>query len=289
MTTAATQPHQTTATVTQPNHSQMQMYQPLAHTQNAQSMQPRQVQSAPAPMMNAYNLPPHGPGAHYQPMPHPSYHQLSHHQQLPPVPGGIGWEVSENQNNVLPDRHRVYSCTIYVGFWNDVHVDIEKLREEGGVFGPVLKIMPHPTKPPHKHAFVQFGSRAIAEAAKAGLRKRFNQLQFVQKVGWGRPPKLIKETFKFDTGIGEVLRVEAPHIAGMINKADHSGTANNGIHNNNRSYPNVNSNTTQQPLQAPYAQPVYGQQQYHQPQYAQTYRQQAPPPTYNQAPYNPQI
>merc|ERR1712154_370834 len=134
------------------------------------------------------------------------------HALHPSTTSGIGWELSDDQTHVLSDRYRVLSCTIYVGFWNDVHVDIEKLREEGGVFGPVLKIMPHPTKPPHKHAFVQFGSRRIAENAKSGLRKRFNQLQFVQKVGWGRPPKLVKESFKFDTGIGEILRSEAPHI-----------------------------------------------------------------------------
>lgn len=49
-----------------------------------------------------------------------------------------------------------------------------------------------------------------------GLRKKNqnNMLQFVQKVGWGRPPKLVKETFKFDSGVGEILKVDAPHIGG---------------------------------------------------------------------------
>lgn len=114
--------------------------------------------------------------------------------------------------NVLPDRYRVCSCTLYIGFWNDVHVDIEKLQAEGSGSGPVLKIMPHPTKPPHKHAFMQYASRSIAESAKAAMKKRLDRLQFVQKVGWGRPPKLIKESFKFDSGIGEILKVDAPHI-----------------------------------------------------------------------------
>eukprot|EP01084_Bolivina_argentea_P236794 398106_1 len=155
--------------------------------------------------------PPHGHpymfGSHSQALSQSDAQSHSQHHQY-----GIGWELSPDQLGTPPDRYRVLSCTIYVGFWNDVHVDIDKLRQEGNEFGPVLKIMPHPTKPPHKHAFVQFGSRVIAESAKSGLRKRFNHLQFVQKVGWGRPPKLVKESFKFDTGIGEILRSEAPHI-----------------------------------------------------------------------------
>ena len=64
---------------------------------------------------------------------------------------------------------------VAIGFWNDVHVDIEKLRAEGSDFGPVLRIMPHPTKAPHKHAFMQYSSRSIAENAKMALRKKLNQ------------------------------------------------------------------------------------------------------------------
>jgi len=125
---------------------------------------------------------------------------------------GIGWELAPDQSGVFHDRYRVCSCTLYIGFWNDVHVDIEKLRAEGSGSGPVLKIMPHPTKPPHKHAFMQYSSRRIAEGAREAMRKRLDRLQFVQKVGWGRPPKLIKESFKFDSGMGEILKADATHI-----------------------------------------------------------------------------
>jgi len=192
---------------------------PMQPMRGAHPMQMMAMPGMAPPMMR----PPHAPYMH---APHPSMMQQHPPPHQPHAQGsrasrgypseperGVGWELAPDQSHVPMDRYRVSSCTLYIGFWNDVHVDVEKLRKESAEFGTVLKVMPHPSKPPHKHAFVQFGARSFAEAAKNGLRARFNELQFVQKVGWGRPPKLIKETFKFDSGIGEILRHEAPQIA----------------------------------------------------------------------------
>merc|ERR1712129_639941 len=130
------------------------------------------------------------------------------------------------------------------------------------------------------------GTRQQAENAKAGLRQKFNQLQFVQKAGWGRPPKLIKETFKFDSGIGEVLKIDAQRSGVTDNTNAQQRTNGAGGSNNNMNAP-INghrtafANTTQQqqqPMNATYGVPAaYAQHQYH-PQYAQSY----PPPQQQQ-------
>ncbi len=120
-----------------------------------------------------------------------------------------GYELSDDQSGIPVDRYRVLSCIIYVGFWNDTDVNIDRLRDEASTFGSVLKITTYPTQLPYKHAFVKFDSRVDAENARNGLRQRMkgmNDLKFVQKVGWARPPKkVIKESFQFDTGIGEIF------------------------------------------------------------------------------------
>jgi len=220
--------------------------------------------SAPFPVAQP---PPQRPLPHHLQRPlHPHSRSNGHFQMGPHQ--GIGWELAPDQSNVMGDRYRVCSCTLYIGFWNDVHVDIEKLRAEGNVFGNVLNIMPHPTKPPHKHAFVQFATRSIAESAKLGLRKKFNELQFVQKVGWGRPPKLIKETFKFDAGMGEILKADAPHIIPMHHGPPHHP----------RQHPHPQPPQQQQPPPPPQQpQQHHGRQQQQQQQRAHPVQ---PPPNY---------
>ena len=178
---------------------------------------------------------------------------------------------------------------VAIGFWNDVHVDIEKLRAEGSDFGPVLRIMPHPTKAPHKHAFMQYSSRSIAENAKMALRKKLNQLQFVQKVGWGRPPKLVKESFKFDSGVGEILKADAMHIRpGQQHSAP--PPPNYGAMNANRTMPTSNATATPAAAAAP---PAHSGGAFMNPQRAQLIASSQPQYPYNPAmqyaqyPYNP--
>merc|ERR1711879_529299 len=153
--------------------------------------------------------------------------------------------------------------------------------------------MPHPSKPPHKHAFVQYSSRAQAEGAKFGLRKKLNHLQFVQKVGWGRPPKLVKESFKFDSGIGEILKSDAPHIVYNPPKpqlvshpppnygAMYAPNHNMSAHNTAASVGHVNGGGAF--INQERAQMIAGSH----PQYA-PYNPMQPTLQYSQYPYNPQ-
>ena len=44
-----------------------------------------------------------------------------------------------------------------------------------------------------------------AESLMFRLKQRMNKLNYVQRVGWGKPPKVVKDTYSFAKGSGELL------------------------------------------------------------------------------------
>lgn len=127
-----------------------------------------------------------------------------------------GWELDLDQSEMKEDRLRALSSTLYVGFWNNINVDMDRLRSECNAFGKVLKLLPHPSVIPHKHCFIQYASRKSAVLSKDNLTAKMSEMPFLQKIAWGRPPKLKDNYFNFSTGAGEVLKSELQHF--MHNK-----------------------------------------------------------------------